>query len=153
MSTKNISKRETHIYLLFHHFLALRRTLLLVSIKFGVGRIRNINRYEYLFGQKRINAENINSFIYILILLLFLFIITYEFRRTFLGVGRGQNWFLKNVFSVLLNKRKKRYFQADRSSKSRLFEQAQYRNENDTHNPIKIIDITDNQINGRLDND
>lgn len=31
----------------------------------------------------------------------------------------------------------------------RLFEQAQYRNENDTHNPIKIIDITDNQINGR----
>lgn len=42
---------------------------------------------------------------------------------------------------------------SSRSSKSRLFEQAQYRNENDTHNPIKIIDITDNQINGRLDND
>lgn len=72
-----------------------------------------------------------------------------NFVELFWGVGRGQNWFLKNVFSVLLNKRKKRYFQADRSSKSRLFEQAQYRNENDTHNPIKIIDITDNQINGR----
>lgn len=49
--------------------------------KIGVGRIRNINKYEYLFGQKRINAENLNSFF----LLLFLFIITYEFRRTFLG--------------------------------------------------------------------
>lgn len=122
--------------------------------KIGVGRIRNINKYEYLFGQKRINAENLNSFMYILILLLFLFIITYEFRRTFLGGWeRTELVFLKNVFSVLLNKRKKRYFQADRSSKSRLFEQAQYRNENDTHNPIKIIDITDNQINGRLDND
>lgn len=72
-----------------------------------------------------------------------------NFVELFLGVGRGQNWFFRNVFSVLLNKRKKRYFQADRSSKSRLFEQAQYRNENDTHNPIKIIDITDNQINGR----
>lgn len=94
---------------------------------------------------------------YILILLLFLFIITYEFRRTFFlgggGLGEDRIVFFKNVFSVLLNKRKKRYFQADRSSKSRLFEQAQYRNENDTHNPIKIIDITDNQINGRLDND
>lgn len=69
------------------------------------------------------------------------------------GLGEDRIVFFKNVFSVLLNKRKKRYFQADRSSKSRLFEQAQYRNENDTHNPIKIIDITDNQINGRLDND
>lgn len=71
-------------------------------------------------------------------------------------MGEDRIVFFKNVFSVLLNKllkRKKRYFQADRSSKSRLFEQAQYRNENDTHNPIKIIDITDNQINGRLDND
>lgn len=125
--------------------------------KIGVGRIRNINKYEYLFGQKRINAENLNSFMYILILLLFLFIITYEFRRTFFlgggGLGEDRIVFFKNVFSVLLNKRKKRYFQADRSSKRRLFEQAQYRNENDTHNPIKIIDITDNQINGRLDND
>lgn len=93
---------------------------------------------------------------YILILLLFLFIITYEFRRTFFlggGLGEDRIVFFKNVFSVLLNKRKKRYFQADRSSKRRLFEQAQYRNKNDTHNPIKIIDITDNQINGRLDND
>lgn len=68
--------------------------------KIGVGRIRNINKYEYLFGQKRINAENVkNNFMYILILLLFLFIITYEFRRTFFwGVGgweRTELFFLK----------------------------------------------------------
>lgn len=50
---------------------------------------------------------------YILILLLFLFIITYEFRRTFLGGLEDRIVFFKNVFSVLLNKRKKRYFQAD----------------------------------------
>lgn len=67
-----------------------------MSIKIGVGRIRNINKYEYLFGQKRINAENLNSFMYILILLLFLFIITYEFRRTFLGgLGEDRIVFLK----------------------------------------------------------
>lgn len=51
---------------------------------------------------------------YILILLLFLFIITYEFRRTFFGgLGEDRIVFFLNVFSVLLNKRKKRYFQAD----------------------------------------
>lgn len=77
--------------------------------KIGVGRIRNINKYEYLFGQKRINAENLNSFFYYYFFLLLLM----NFVELFWGVGRGQNWFFKNVFSVLLNKRKKRYFQAD----------------------------------------
>lgn len=66
--------------------------------KIGVGRIRNINKYEYLFGQKRINAENLNSFMYILILLLFLFIITYEFRRTFFLGGRGGGWERTELF-------------------------------------------------------
>lgn len=117
--------------------------------KIGVGRIRNINKYEYLFGQKRINAENV-YFNFIIISFYYYLWISSNF---FGGLGEDRIVFKKNVFSVLLNKRKKRYFQADRSSKSRLFEQAQYRNENDTHNPIKIIDITDNQINGRLDND
>lgn len=56
VSTKNISKSETHIYLLFHHFLALRRTLLLVSIKSDWSDTEH-KKYEYLFGQKRINAE------------------------------------------------------------------------------------------------
>lgn len=68
-----------------------------------------MNKYEYLFGQKRINAENLNSFFYYYFFLLLLM----NFVELFWGVGRGQNWFLKNVFSVLLNKRKKRYFQAD----------------------------------------
>lgn len=68
--------------------------------KIGVGRIRNINKYEYLFGQKRINAENLNSFIYILILLLFLFIITYEFRRTFLGGWERTELFFLKMYLV-----------------------------------------------------
>lgn len=64
--------------------------------KIGVGRIRNINKYEYLFGQKRINAENINSFIYISILLIFLFIITYKyFVELFGGLGEDRIGFLK----------------------------------------------------------
>lgn len=120
--------------------------------KIGVGRIRNINKYEYLFGQKRINAENV-YFNFIIISFYYYLWISSNFFLGGWGLGEDRIVFFKNVFSVLLNKRKKRYFQADRSSKSRLFEQAQYRNENDTHNPIKIIDITDNQINGRLDND
>lgn len=65
--------------------------------KIGVGRIRNINKYEYLFGQKRINAE---SFMYILILLLFLFIITYEFRRTFLGGWERTELFFFKMYLV-----------------------------------------------------
>lgn len=74
-----------------------------------------------------------------------------NFVELFWGVGRGQNCFFL-MYLVIIKWKKENIF-SSRSSKSRLFEQAQYRNEKDTHNPIKIIDITDNQINGRLDND
>lgn len=91
VSTKNISKSETHIYLLFHHFLALRRTLLLVSIKSDWSDTEH-KKYEYLFGQKRIIAD-----------LFIFFIIAYEFRGTFQEVGEDIVGFLKMylVFSKI----------------------------------------------------
>lgn len=68
-----------------------------------------------------------------------------NFVELFWGVGRGQNWFFLKMYLVFYQIKERK----DIFKQIRLFEQAQYRNENDTHNPIKIIDITDNQINGR----
>lgn len=141
VSTKNISKSETHIYLLFHHFLALRRTLLLVSIKSDWSDTEH-KKYEYLFGQKRIIAD-----LFILILLGFFFIIAYEFRGTFQEVGEKM---LKMY--LVFSKIKERKYIFKQIQKQAIFEQAN-RNETDTlkciyKKPIDIIDITENEING-----
>lgn len=144
VSTKNISKSETHIYLLFHHFLALRRTLLLVSIKSDWSDTEH-KKYEYLFGQKRIIAD-----LFILILLGFFFIIAYEFRGTFQEVGEDIVGFLKMY--LVFSKIKERKYIFKQIQKQAIFEQAN-RNETDTlkciyKKPIDIIDITENEING-----
>lgn len=138
VSTKNISKSETHIYLLFHHFLALRRTLLLVSIKSDWSDTEH-KKYEYLFGQKRIIAD-----------LFIFFIIAYEFRGTFQEVGEDIVGFLKMY--LVFSKIKERKYIFKQIQKQAIFEQAN-RNETDTlkciyKKPIDIIDITENEING-----
>lgn len=145
VSTKNISKSETHIYLLFHHFLALRRTLLLVSIKSDWSDTEH-KKYEYLFGQKRIIAD-----LFILILLFFFFLLLLmNFVERFRKWGRTQLLFLKMY--LVFSKLKERKYIFKQIQKQAIFEQAN-RNETDTlkciyKKPIDIIDITENKING-----